>query len=186
MTRNYRFQAIPIIFLLLFYFTSAGQSDSIALKSGIKFPCQISAVSHAAIEYKDLSGNNRFIDLFKVAYYVKNNQRFVGKSRVGLDLTSQTDSVNISEEIAYMRYCMQKFHSQYTTGLSLSLVGSALMASTLFLGKENPFKQEIGLGGAVIGLVGFGITIDAHKWFLKASWGVGGKGGRVTTSYRMH
>lgn len=179
------FRSLFLTFSLLFALQGHSQQDSIRLKNGIAIPCHILKVSHAAIELEDYLHQQRFIDLYTVSYYVKDGIKTAGKSRVGIVAERVGDTVNVSEELAYMRFCMQKFHAQYTTGLSITLLGGALAASSLFLPENNLLKEEMGIGGVVITVVGLGVSMDAHKWFSRAGWGVSGKGNRMKVVYRF-
>lgn len=175
-----------IIYLVLFVaICSSAQTDTIVLKSKLSIPCHILKVGHAAIEFTDLAGHERFIDIYTVNYYFKDGQKHEGKTRVGISAERSGDTVNVSDEIAYMRFCMNKFHNQYTTGLTVTLIGGALAGTSLFLSNDVQLKQEVSIGGVVMTLVGLGISMDAHKWFAKAAWGVSGKGNRMQVVYRF-
>lgn len=161
------------------------QQDTLFTKSSRLIPCTIQRIGMASIDYKDSIGRILSQDLFQLRWYSKNGTRVAGRTR-GSDFTaSRKDTVNISEEITYLRTCLNKFHTQYTTGLSLTIVGTALGATTLFITKDEVFRQQLGIGGAILLLAGLGCSIDAHKWLGRAGWGVSGKGNSVEIHYRF-
>jgi hypothetical protein len=179
------FRRLFLTFSFIITLHCFSQQDSIRLKNGIAIPCHILKVTQAVIELEDQLHTQRYIDLYTVRYYIKDGIKTEGKTRVGIVAERVGDTVNVSEELAYMRFCMSKFHAQYTTGLSITLLGGALAASSLFLPENNLLKEEMGIGGVVITIVGLGVSMDAHKWFSRAGWGVSGKGNRMKVVYRF-
>jgi hypothetical protein len=176
---------ILVISILLANVELIAQNDTIFTKSNKTIACHILRVGQMSVEYSDSLGLDKFMDLYSISFYSKNGTRTIGKSRSGFESIKKIDSVNVSEELNYMRFCFTKFNQQYTTGLSITLVGAALGGSSFFITKDKTFREEIGLGGLVVFLVGFGCSLDAHKWIGRAGWGVSGKGNMVEVRYRF-
>ncbi len=182
-----KFYAVFLLFFLsmLIATKAPSQTDTIFKTNLETINCRITAVNQHKIFYLDQKETGRYVDLVKVLWYSRDGKRKVpelsGINRTG----SKIDSVNISDEVAYMRSCMSKFHTQYTTGLSISLIGGALAGTSAFIIGDETTQQITGIGGLVMMLVGVGVTIDAHRWFGKAGWGVSGKGNMVQVRYRF-
>lgn len=177
-----------LLILAIFIFSACSleaQTDTISTKNGRTIRCHIIGVGQMSLEYTDISNKDCYIDLYSVSYYVKNGVRHNGLSRSGMGTNLKIDTVNVSEELNYLRFCMNKFHLQYTTGLTVTFIGAALAGASVFMSADNNFKQELGIGGAAILLIGFGWTVDAHKWIGRAGWGVSGKGNMVEIHYRF-
>lgn len=179
-------RSITVTLLLLLLVLNLGaQQDTIQTKNERLITCNILHVGMASIEYKDQSEKIKYIDLFQVQWFSNNGKRSEGRSRSKEVVTMKKDTVNLTEELTYLRFCLTKFHNQYTTGQSITFFGTALGATSLFITKDQVFRQQLGIGGLVILLVGIGCTIDAHKWLGRAGWGVSGKGNSVEVHYRF-
>jgi hypothetical protein len=175
-----------ILLFLLSHFVSA-QQDTLFTKSNRIIPCTIMNVGLVSLEYREKSDTLKHIDLFQLRQYSQNGARKLTRSRINeLNKGGIKDTVNVGEELAHLRYCLSKFHTQYTTGLSISLVGGALAGSSFFITKDATFRQQLGIGGVVILLAGLGCSMDAHRWLGKAGWGVSGKGSNVEIHYRFN
>jgi hypothetical protein len=166
-------------------FLGKTQKDTILTKSSQLLPCTIQRIGMASLEYQDTTGKIAYQELFQIQWYSQQGRRTAGRSRAKEINLHKKDTVNLSEEMTYLRNCLTKFHTQYTTGLSLTLVGTALGASTLFVTKDPIFRQQLGIGSAILLLAGFGCSMDAHKWIGRAGWGVSGKGNSVEIHYRF-
>ena len=97
----------------------------------------------------------------------------------------QNDTVSISDELIYMRNCLSKFHNQYSTGMSLTLIGGALAGSSYFIKGDERLRSTLGIGDIVMMLIGTATVFDSHKWVAKAGWGIAGKGNTVKIVYRF-
>lgn len=176
------------IFTILIFFCSFvfyAQQDTILTKNDRRIVCHILHVGLASIEYQEQLNAVCYLDLYQVQWYFSNGKRNEGKSRSKEVLTLKKDTVNLTEELTYLRFCLTKFHTQYTTGQSITFIGTALAASSIFITKDQVFRQQMGIAGIVILLVGLGCSVDAHKWLGRAGWGVSGKGNSVEVHYRF-
>ncbi|MDI1355154.1 MAG: hypothetical protein PSX36_09555 [bacterium] len=177
---------IPFLFCFLRFFPIWSQPDTIFKKDDQKISCRITAVNSNAIFYLDKEELGRFVELSKVKSYIRNGVRKDPAHRIELGMSAKViDTVNVSDELVYMRTCLTRFHTQYTTGMSLSLIGGALTASSFLLEDNQSVQQVLGISGAVILLVGIATSFDAHKWVARAGWGIGGKGNMVEVRYRF-
>ncbi len=109
--------------------------------------------------------------------------------------------VNVVDELNFLKNNLSKSHSEYKTGLKISLaglgvIGAGALISTFKNVTHNNYKtmmsttiemNQIGAGVICFGilgeLVGRVIMIDSHKWLGRASVGIGGKG--VTVKYTL-
>jgi len=176
-----------LIFLYVLTATSVcSQTDTIFKKDKQEIICRITMVNNHAIFYVDKNEVGRFIEFNKVSLYSRNGQRKDPLQNTNVPPTTKiVDSVNVSDELVYMRTCLTKFHTQYTTGLSITLIGGALAGTSVFIECDELTKQAVGIGGLVIMLVGVATTFDSHKWINRAGWGVSGKGNMVEVRYRF-
>lgn len=161
------------------------QQDTLLTKRNKLIPCTIHRIGFVGIEYSDSSSKNLSHEILQLQWYSIKGLRIQARSRESDFLTITKDSANLSEEIIHLRTCLNKFHSQYTTGLSITMIGAALGASTLFISKDEIFRKQLGLGGAILLLTGLGCSIDAHKWIGRAGWGVSGNGSNFAIHYRF-
>lgn len=80
-------------------------------------------------------------------------------------------------EIDHIRYCTGRYRDEVMTGYAFSLVGTALITSTLFMETDKPKNQvvmnKIGYG---LGLIGTILIIDSNKWMKKINVGPNGIG----------
>lgn len=148
--------------------------------------CRITVINNHTIYYMDKDEVGKFVELNRVRAYTRNGVRKNPERRSEPRLSNKViDTVNVSDELFYMRNCLSRFHTQYTTGMSITLIGGALTATSFFLESDQSVQRAFGIGGAVIMLVGIATSMDAHKWINRAGWGVGGKGNMVEVRYRF-
>jgi hypothetical protein len=178
--------SLQLIVGCLFPFRLLTQNDTILQKNGVITPCRITQVNNHKIFYIDKQEIGRFTELKQVDWYSQNGAR--QKPPVESykpQSMRRIDSVNVSDELAFMRTCLTKFHAQYNTGISLILVGGAITGSSYFISTDDNLQKYLGIGGIAMMLVGGVFVIDAHKWFNRAGWGVSGKGNMVEVRYRF-
>jgi hypothetical protein len=172
-----------ILILLIFPLCCCAQNDTLCKRSTELIPCTISNVGSRRIHFIDKQQNGRSVELETLSWYSRSGVR----TRLYHPRLSPlpTDSVDVSAELAYLRNCMSKFHSQYTTGVGITLIGGALAGSSFFISGDENLEKIMGIGGVVMMVVGTAVSIDAHRWFGKAGWGVSGKGNMVEVRYRF-
>ena len=177
---------LQVIILCTLPFRILAQNDTILQKNGVIIPCRITQVNNHKIFYIDKQQIGRFTELRQVDWYSQSGTR----QKPPVDnyepqSLRRIDSVNVSDELTFMRNCFTKFHTQYNTGVSLILVGGAITGSSYFISSDDNLQKYLGIGGIVMMLAGGVFVIDAHKWFNRAGWGVSGKGNMVEVRYRF-
>lgn len=134
-------------------------------------------------------GYEEIVHLSKTNYYVKGGIKsivnYVDNSNQ-INVLSATDTVNLTQEIDYMKNCFRKSQAQFNsgsycvyTGIGLGGIGVLLSAN-----KEPVALPLIGVGG-VLSLIGTILMIDSHKWIGKAGLGINGKGNTISVYYRF-
>jgi len=175
-----------LLTLLIFITRSAiSQRDTICTKKLDTIPCIILKAGSQYIEYKDKTGREKTIETFQVKWYSYKGTKLIVPKKGGLFATHLTDTVNGGDELRHLRFCLHKFHNQYSTGMSLTMIGGVATASSFFMSQDNPIKNGLGIGGLLVMVTGTLFTFDAHKWIGRAGWGVNGKGNEIEIYYRF-
>jgi hypothetical protein len=179
-------EILCFLILLIVCPRCAAQSDTIFLKDRTITACRIHFVGPNSIEYSTFSEQKQILPLYDVLLYSRNGVRTAVGGRMALvHKPGKVDSVNVSDELTHIRYCISNFHKQYTNGLSVVLIGGALTGASFFLPSGEDSQKLLGAGGIIMMIIGTAITIDSHKWFGRAGWGVSGKGNMVEVRYRF-
>ena len=177
---------VLLLLFILVAFSMGSQTDTIFKKDKQVIVGRITVVNTNKIFYMDRDEIGRFVELNKVNFYSRNGIRIDPQKKSVTGLSNMViDTVNVSDELFYMRNCLTKFHSEYTTGLSITLIGGALAGTSLLLQEDQTIRTALGIGGMVIMMVGIATTFDAHKWLHRAGLGVSGKGNGVEIRYRL-
>lgn len=72
-----------------------------------------------------------------------------------------------------IHFNMQKHHRQFTTGISVTVIGALVTTIGIVITSNDP-DDATGTGlagtGSAITLAGSVITIDSHKWLGRGAW----------------
>lgn len=178
-----------LILIFLFPLFSYSQNDTIFTKEGKVIVGQITLINDQNVFYMNKKGYEETVHLSKTNYYVKGGIKsivnYVDNSNQ-ITILNSTDTVNLTQEINYMRNCLLKSYNQFKigaisfcSGIAVSGIGVALIS------KQSQLSLPLyGLGG-LVSIIGAAIMIDSHKWIGKAGLGMSGKGDSVTIYYRF-
>lgn len=177
---------VPFILILLLCCQNyQAQRDTICTRQDQLIPCVIYKSSTGFIEYGDARLRSRTIDMHMVKWYSYKGQRTVPRLNGGLLNTQALDTVDAGDELRHLRFCLDKFHKQYTTGMTLDLVGGIATAGAVFLPPDHPSRKALGIGGIALMVAGTIVIFDAHKWIGRAALGVNAKGNSIEVYYKF-
>lgn len=174
-----------LVIFFSFSLSLVAQNDTLFKTDRSIIPCSITYINKHTLYYIDVLKVGQSSPLPELVAYSLSGKRTMVNIKMPAMRLGPTDSVNITDELAHMRDCFSKFHKQYSTGISITLVGGALAVTSTFIKGDETVQSVLGIGGMVMMVIGAATVIDAHKYFSKAGWGLSGKGNSAGVRYRF-
>lgn len=176
-----------LLLLMVAPLFSLCQVDTIYNVNGEVIPCKITEVKKEYLRYDPQKGPDNTIAIGNVHSYVwKGEKTILLTNAGGKKIIEDKNTVNLSDDYAYLKMCLGEAHKEYKTGVRLVLIGTLAsgVGAVLMSVNSTTSGQLLTIGGGVFTFVGGISMISSHKWFGRAALGLNGNGATVTYRFK--
>jgi len=96
---------------------------------------------------------------------------------------NNTDSVNISDELNFMKKCYSDHYKEFSFGTVIFCFGAGLGFSATIMDVPKNEKKTMYIGSSILGLGGALLMMHSNIYFRRASLGLNGNG--ISVKYRF-
>lgn len=96
---------------------------------------------------------------------------------------SVKDSVNITDELNYMKTCLGNHHKEFSFGTVIFCFGAGLGFTTTAMNVPKNEKNALYIGSSIIAMGGAILMMHSNLYFKRASLGLNGNG--ISVKYRF-